>query len=66
MEKQLQNLNVLELKALCYDQISLLEQTQNNLRILNQELNLKLKNNQQTLPQNINSQTYNAGSIQPV
>ncbi len=36
--KTLQDLTVLELKAVAYDAISTLEKTQNNLKLINQEL----------------------------
>jgi hypothetical protein len=38
MDTQLQNLSITELKALGYDAIVTLEQSQNNLRLINQEI----------------------------
>lgn len=35
MTKELMDLSVQELKALAYDQLAILEQTQNNLKIIN-------------------------------
>ena len=42
MNTEIKNMTVTELKALAYDQISLLEQTQNNLRVINAEIQSKL------------------------
>lgn len=47
MEKQLSDLTVIELKALAYDQLAQLELSQNNLKILNQELSKRLNSNPQ-------------------
>lgn len=38
MEKKVEELTVTEIKALLYDQIVLLKQTENNIKILQQEL----------------------------
>lgn len=38
MEKKLEELTVTEIKALLYDQIVLMEQTKNNINILQKEL----------------------------
>jgi uncharacterized membrane protein YccC len=38
MEKQLSEINLVELKALAYDHLSQIEFLQNNLRAINQEL----------------------------
>ena len=38
MEKKLEDMTVIEIKALLYDQIVVLEQTKTNINILQQEL----------------------------
>lgn len=38
MNKELKDMSVEELKAMCYDQIVILEQTKNNITILQQEI----------------------------
>ena len=38
MEKNLQTMSDIELKALAYDHLAQLQQTQNNLNMINQEL----------------------------
>ena len=48
MERKLEDLTVLELKAFAYDQMIQLEQAQNNLRVLNQELVRRAQLAQQT------------------
>lgn len=35
-------LNIVELKALAYDTLATIEQTQNNLKLINQEIQLRL------------------------
>jgi hypothetical protein len=41
MERKLQELSVIELKALAYDTLAQLQILQNNMNIINQELNLR-------------------------
>ena len=48
MEKKLSDLTVLELKSLAYDELAKLETAQQNLRILNQEINKRFQEQQQT------------------
>lgn len=43
MEKKLEEMTVIEIKALLYDQIVLMEQYKNNINILQQELTKRLK-----------------------
>jgi uncharacterized coiled-coil protein SlyX len=38
MENQISEYTITELKAIAYDQLAILEQTQNNIRVINQEL----------------------------
>jgi len=40
-EKKLEELTIIEIKALLYDQILILERTKNNINILQNELNKK-------------------------
>lgn len=47
MEKQISDLTTIELKALAYDQMAQLELSQNNLRIINQELSKRLQSQNQ-------------------
>lgn len=42
-EKKLEDMTVMEIKALLYDQIILLEQTKHNIQILQNELEKKVK-----------------------
>jgi hypothetical protein len=46
MEKRLQDLTDVEIKALCYDLIAQQQQTQNNLNVLNQELQRRAQSQQ--------------------
>ena len=48
MEKKLSDLTVVELKSLAYDELSKLETAQQNLRVLNQEINKRFQEQQQT------------------
>ena len=48
MEKKLEEINVVEIKALLYDQIVLLEQTKNNISILQNELVKRTKEQETT------------------
>lgn len=48
MEKKLSDLTVVELKSLAYDELARIEQSQSNLRILNQEINNRVQQAQQT------------------
>jgi hypothetical protein len=48
MEKKLSDLTVVELKSLAYDELAKLETAQQNLRILNQEINKRFQEQQQT------------------
>lgn len=48
MEKKLSDLTVVELKSLAYDEVAKLENAQQNLRILNQEINKRFQEQQQT------------------
>jgi hypothetical protein len=48
MEKKLSDLTVVELKSLAYDELAKLETSQQNLRILNQEINKRFQEQQQT------------------
>jgi hypothetical protein len=48
MEKKLSDLTVVELKSLAYDELAKLENAQQNLRILNQEINKRFQEQQQT------------------
>ena len=47
MEKKLSDLTVVELKSLAYDELARIEQSQSNLRVLNQEINNRAQQNQQ-------------------
>jgi hypothetical protein len=47
MEKKLSDLTVIELKSLAYDELARVEQSQANLRILNQEINNRIQQAQQ-------------------
>lgn len=64
MDKQLQDLTVVELKAIAYDQMAQMELLQNNLRVINQELARRLNTSppQPNMPIN----PLPPGSIQPV
>jgi hypothetical protein len=42
-QKTLEEMTVEELKALAYDQIVLLQQTQNNINLIQAEINKRLK-----------------------
>jgi len=48
MEKKLSDLTVVELKSLAYDELAKLESAQQNLKILNQEINKRFQEQQQT------------------
>ena len=48
MEKKLSDLTVVELKSLAYDELARIEQSQSNLRVLNQEINNRAQQSQQT------------------
>ena len=48
MEKKLSDLTVIELKSLAYDELAKLENAQQNLKILNQEINKRFQEQQQT------------------
>ena len=48
MEKKLSDLTVVELKSLAYDELARIEQSQSNLRVLNQEINNRAQQAQQT------------------
>ena len=48
MEKKLSDLTVVELKSLAYDELAKLEIAQQNLKILNQEINKRFQEQQQT------------------
>jgi len=48
MEKKLSDLTVVELKSLAYDELAKLETAQQNLRVLNQEINKRFQEQQQT------------------
>ena len=41
--KPINEMTILELKALCYDQMRIFEQTKNNLNVINQEIAKKEK-----------------------
>ena len=47
MEKKLSDLTVVELKSLAYDELARIEQSQSNLRVLNQEINNRAQQTQQ-------------------
>ena len=51
MEEQKQitlaDLNIVELKSLAYDELARIDQSQSNLRVLNQEINNRAQQNQQ-------------------
>ena len=52
MEEQKQitlaDLNIVELKSLAYDELARIDQSQSNLRVLNQEINNRAQQSQQT------------------
>ena len=48
MEKKLSDLTVVELKSLAYDELARIDQSQSNLRVLNQEINNRAQQSQQT------------------
>ena len=52
MEEQKQitlaDLNIVELKSLAYDELARIDQSQSNLRVLNQEINNRAQQAQQT------------------
>jgi len=52
MENTLSKLSITELKAAVYDELAKVEQSQTNIRILNQELRNRLQPQQQEVPQN--------------
>lgn len=64
MDKQLQDLTVVELKAIAYDQMAQMELLQNNLRVINQELSRRL--NVGPPAPNLTVDPLPPGSIQPV
>jgi len=43
MDKQLSEMTLIELKALAYDQISVLERSQQNLQIINAEIEKRMQ-----------------------
>ena len=51
MEEQKQitlaDLNIVELKSLAYDELARIDQSQSNLRVLNQEINNRAQQSQQ-------------------
>ena len=51
MEEQKQitlaDLNIVELKSLAYDELARIDQSQSNLRVLNQEINNRVQQSQQ-------------------
>ena len=47
MEKKLSDLTVVELKSLAYDELARIDQSQSNLRVLNQEINNRAQQSQQ-------------------
>lgn len=51
MEKKLSDLTVVELKSLAYDQLAIIENTQANLRALNQEIANRAQAEQQNVTQ---------------
>ena len=63
MEKKLSDLTVIELKSLAYDELARVDQSQANLRILNQEISNRIQQAQQaqqgsfTTPLNVDSGT---------
>ena len=60
MEKKLSDLTVIELKSLAYDELARVDQSQANLRILNQEISNRIQQSQQasfTTPVNADSGT---------
>lgn len=65
MDKTLTDLTVVELKALAYDQMAQLELSQNNLRVINQELNRRANSNPQ-LPPNFLPQQQPRPVIEPI
>jgi hypothetical protein len=44
-QKKIEEMNVVELKALAYDQLALLEQTQKNIQVINQMISKKTQEN---------------------
>ena len=48
MEKKLSDLTVIELKSLAYDELARVDQSQANLRILNQEISNRIQQSQQS------------------
>ena len=48
MEKKLSDLTVVELKSLAYDELARVDQSQANLRILNQEISNRIQQSQQS------------------
>jgi len=57
MEQQkqttLSDLNIVQLKSMAYDELNRIEQSQANLRILNQEINLRIQQFQQSQQTNL-------------
>lgn len=48
MEKKLSDFTVTELKSIAYDQLSIIDNAQANLRILNQEITNRIQQSQQS------------------
>lgn len=63
MENQLAKLSVTEIKALVYDELAKIEVSQNNVRILNQELRNRL---QPQAPQQTGGDVVSADFSSPV
>jgi hypothetical protein len=63
MEKKLSDLNVVELKSLAYDELNRIEQSQANLRILNEEIYLRIQQFQQNQQTNLPSSVSAGGDI---
>lgn len=63
MERQLQDLTVVELKAIAYDQMAQIELSQNNLRVVNQELSRRLNISNSNNPSPSNSLPQNRGNV---
>lgn len=48
MDKQLSEMTLIELKALAYDQIGVLERSQQNLKIINAEIERRMQEEQKS------------------
>jgi hypothetical protein len=55
MDKKIEDMSVMELESICYRQLVLLEQTKNNIQIIQQELQKRLEReqNEQTIKKEI-------------